>query len=456
MASTRSVVAIKQVSSSFSAMIRGKSFFNETVKTMAFSIGIMFLNLATGILTARSLGPEGRGIQTTLILWPQFLAFATTLGIHSALLYHMKKSKEEEGDLYYSSLLLTLAVGLVSVAIGIGFIPLWLGSGAKDIIVHAQWFMIATPFMLLYFMHNSLFRGREEFHLFNRMRYMVPLLTLATLLVLSFFDKLTPNSSGMAYLLPYVPVTVLAVLRGIRLYRLRLDRIRSSMRKIMTYGSGAYGIDLLGNLILYIDQIILIGLLAPGPLGLYVVAVSLSRMLNIFSASIVMVLFPKLSGLEPKEAALLSLRVFKITTLGAFACAGALMLVAPYLIHLLYGKLFLDSIPVFSLLVLEVILGGSAMILAQAFMAAGKPFIVTVSQAIGIVLAVPLMYGFVPAYGLIGAGLALLIPSMIRLIYVVYVFQRSFRFDLREFGIRKADLLWLKNLKRGMKSSASI
>ncbi|WP_372638151.1 lipopolysaccharide biosynthesis protein [Cohnella sp.] len=444
MASGRTVGAF---SSSIFASIRGKSLFTETVKTMGISIGIMFVNLLTGILTARSLGPEGRGVQTALILWPQFLAFATTLGIHSALLYHMKKSKEEEADLYYSSLFLSMAAGAASVVIGIVFIPHWLGSESESIVSTAQWFMFATPFMLLYFMQNALFRGRDEFRAFNRMRYLVPLLSLLMLTALIAADRLTPYTSGLAYLAPYVPVTIYAVCKSIRLYRLSLRRIRSAGRKIVSYGISAYGIDLLGNLILYIDQIILIGLLAPGPLGLYVVAVSLSRMLNVFSSSIIMVLFPKLSGLEAKEAALLCLRVFKLATIGALACTGVLMLAAPVFINLLYGSLFLDSIPVFSLLVLEVVLGGSAMVLAQAFMAQGSPIVATISQAIGIVLVVPLMYALVPAYGLTGAGMALLIPAAVRLLYVAYMFQRRFKLGLKAFAIGKNDLLWVKSLR---------
>lgn len=429
---------------------------SETIKTMAVSIGIMLINLATGIITARMLGPEGRGIQTTLILWPQFLAFAMTIGIHSALLYHMKKSQEEEAELYYSSLLLTLVAGVVAIVVGVIFIPLWLGSESPEIVSTAQWFMGATPLMLLFFMHNALFRGREEFHLFNRMRYMVPLISLIILLVLVMLDKMTPFTSGMAYLLPYVPVTVMAIIRAMRLYRPKLSKIRLASRKIISYGLGAYGIDLLGNLILYIDQIILISLLAPGPLGLYVVAVSLSRMLNIFSASIIMVLFPKLSCLEPKEAAMLSLRVFKITTIGALLCTSILMVAAPFIIRILYGNLFLDSIPVFYLLVLQVVLGGSASVLAQVFMAIGRPFVVTISQAIGIVLVIPLMYMLVPIYGLIGAGLALLIPSLVSLLYVAVIFQWNFRYPVRELLVNKTDIQWGLDIIRSKKATASL
>lgn len=455
MASISSLVAIKRISLNLVALFRGKSLLNETVKTMAFSVGIMGINMATGILTARMLGPEGRGIQAEMILWPQFLAFTTTFGIHSALLYHMKKSQEEEQELYYSSFLLTLVAGVVATLIGVFFIPLWGRAEAPEIVSTAQWFMLSTPFLLLFFMHQALFRGRDEFHIFNRMRYMVPLISLLLLVILAMLDMLTPVSSGVAYLLPYVGVTIVVVIHALRLYNPMLSRLRSAARKIISYGLGSYGIDLLGNLILYIDQIILISMLPSESIGLYVVAVSLSRIINIFSASIILVLFPKVSELDTKEAALLSLRVFKISTLFAFVCTAGIMLVAPLLIHILYGSSYLESIPVFRLLLLEVVIGGAAGVLAQSFMAVGRPFVVTISQAIGITLIIPLMYLLVPEYGLIGAGLSLLIPSLIRMLYVAIVFQWRFRYRITEFLINKNDIMWIKDLLRARKSKVS-
>ena len=48
---------------------------------------IVGLNAATGILSARSLAPAGRGALTALTLWPIFLGSALTFGIPSALTY---------------------------------------------------------------------------------------------------------------------------------------------------------------------------------------------------------------------------------------------------------------------------------------------------------------------------------------------------------------------------------
>lgn len=442
---------LRQLTGSVSALVRGKGLLVNTVKTMAFSIGILLVNVVTGVITARVLGPDGRGEQLAMVLWPQFFAFTTTLGLHAALLYHVKKSPEQEGELYHSSLLMTIGTGIAAVAIGTVLIPLRMDGFPDEIVLAGQLFMLVVPFMHLFFIHNALMRAKEDFRRFNQMRYLIPLITLALLLVLAITGYLTPLTAGLSYLAPYVPVALWSLYRGLRAYRPRFGAIREVTGKMYRYGVGSYGVDLLGNLILYIDQIILVGLLAPGALGLYVVAVSLSRMVNVFSASIIMVLFPQASGLEEREAALLSLRVYKISTLIACAVSAAVMLASPLVIRLLYGSAFLESIPVFRLLLLDVVIGGAALVLGQAFMAAGKPWIVSVSQGIGLALIVPLLYLLVPRYGVTGAGVSLLFASFVRLIYMLVFFEYKFRLGFRSLWIGKDDFLWFKGLLRDRK-----
>ncbi len=440
MASSRAA-AIRHISGLFSAAFQGKGLLGHTIRTMGISVAILLVNVATGMITARVLGPIGRGDQAAMILWPQFLAFAVTFGLPTALLYHAKKTPEEEGGLFYGSLILAGVTSLVAMIIGVFLIPV-LVSNHPSSLVAAQWFLLVIPLMHFFFLNNALFRAREEFHLFNRMRYLLPVLTLTLLLLFIAAGRLTPLTSSLAYLLPYVPITGWALYRGLSLYRPKLQAIRASFRRLLHYGAGSYGIDLMGNLILYVDQIMLIGLLAPEALGLYVVAVSLSRMVNVFSSSIIMVLFPKASGLEEQEAALLSLRVYKLSTAIALIGASAIVLAAPLVIRLLYGGAFAEAIPVFRLLLMDVVIGGSVFVLGQAFMAAGKPSVMAISQAIGIAIIVPLLYILVPQYGLMGAGVTMLIASVARWVYVLISFERRFRRGYRALWISMDDCRW--------------
>lgn len=412
----------------------------NTVSTMLFSVLILLLNMATGVLTARWLGPEGRGLQMILVLWPQFFAFTTTLGIPAALLYHMKKTPDKANDLYAAGMLMALLTGAGAIGIGFLFIPFRLAGQPDWLVLSGVALMAFVPFVHLFFLNNAWLRARQQFKLFNRTRYMVPLLTLVLLAAWAVADRLTPLTAAVSYQLAYVPIALWAMAKGLRLLRIRWTSLRQAIAKLFRYGVRGYGVDLLGNLILYIDQILLIGLLAPEALGLYVVAVSLSRMLNVFSTSIVVVLFPEASGLEEEEAAKLSLMVYKISTLLGLFAASVLALLAPLVLGLLYGSAFLAAIPVFRLLVLEVVIGGAALVLAQAFMAVGKPGVASLSQGLGLLVLVPLMLVLVPQYGVIGAGWSLLIAATVRLLYVLVRFHVRFRLGFRALWLSREDV----------------
>ncbi|KAF6593225.1 oligosaccharide flippase family protein, partial [Paenibacillus sp. EKM208P] len=82
-------------------------------------------------------------------------------------------------------------------------------------------------------------------------------------------------------------------------------------------------------------------------LGLYAVAVSLARMVNVFSTSIIVVLFPKASGLNKEEAVAITFRAFRVTSTATFLAAVMLMLIAPFVFTLLYGQEFKQALTVF-------------------------------------------------------------------------------------------------------------
>jgi O-antigen/teichoic acid export membrane protein len=425
------------------ALLSASGLLGNTVKTMFISVLILLLNMATGVLTARWLGPEGRGVQTALVLWPQFFAFTTTLGIHSALTFYMKKEPEQENALYASGMLMALVTGGGAIAVGTLVIPFRLADYPAWVTAAGLWLMAVVPFVHIHFLNTAYLRAREQFKLFNRTRWLIPMMTLVMLAALAAAGRLTPLTAAVAYQLAYVPIAVWAVARDIRVFRAGWKAMREAAGKLSRYGLRSYGVDLLGNLIVYIDQILLIGLLAPEALGLYVVAVSLSRMLNVFSMSIVAVLFPEASGLPEAEAAKLSLRVFKISMLCGLAAALAMSALAPFLLRILYGSAFAAAIPVFRLLVLAVVIGGAAMVLAQAFMAVGKPGVASMALGLELVVLVPLLLTLVPVYGLIGAGWSLLIAAAVRLLFVTVRFRARFRCGFRALWPDKADFAWV-------------
>ena len=89
---------------------------------------------------------------------------------------------------------------------------------------------------------------------------------------------------------------------------------------------------------------------------------------------------------------------------------------------LLYGREYRGANVVLRILVLEVVLSGATLVLSQAFMALGRPGIITALQVTGLALTVPLMFLLIPRFGIAGAGAALLCSTIARLIFVLVSF----------------------------------
>jgi O-antigen/teichoic acid export membrane protein len=400
-------------------VLRGRSSTAATLQTLLAKLLILATNLATGVITARSLGPQGRGEQAAMILWPQFLAYIMTLGLPSALLFNLKRYPEKESELFSAALLLSTALGIMATLTGVVFIPVWLAQYSAEVIYIAQWFMSAAPLALVSMTFTAVLEAQGNFTTSNQVQYLSPLITLAILAVLALADKLTPFTCGLAYLLAGVPIFFWMLVRLWKRFHPRWRGLGESYKRLISYGLRSYGIDLLNTLSAQVAQALVIGLLAPAAMGMYVVAVNLSRMLNLFQSAIVTVLFPKAAARPVEEVVTLIGRAVRVSMALSLLTSIAVMIVGPLVLRLLYGPEFIGAVPVFRILVIEKLIGGTVWVLAQAFMALGRPGTVTILQGIGLGLSVPMMLVLIPIYGMEGAGLALLVSTTARFIFVL-------------------------------------
>ena len=93
---------------------------------------------------------------------------------------------------------------------------------------------------------------------------------------------------------------------------------------------------------------------------------------------------------------------------------------------------------------MEVTLAGSVSVLAQAFMALGRPGIVTILQAVGLSFSIPLMLILIPRWGIKGAATALLVSTLARLVFVMAGFPIFLKTRLPNLlpQVADFDLLW--------------
>jgi O-antigen/teichoic acid export membrane protein len=402
---------------------QGQAGARAVVQTIGARLLVQLLNGATGILTARTLMPAGRGQLAAMTLWSLFLAGLTTFGIPSSLIYFLRSKPERRGDLITSGLLMAAGLGVVTGLVGVAFMPHWLHQYPAWEIRDAQWLLIVTPICSLTFVGRAILESNNQFTSSNLAQIISPLTTIILLVFLLAIHHLTVLPAALCYIVAIFPVAGLLIKRVAP----HIDRTAkpsiAACKMLLNYGFRSYGVDLLGTLSLQVDQVLVVSILTPAAMGLYVVMLSLSRMANVFQNSVTAVLFPKATGQSVERIIELTGRAARVSLTLTAAVTFTVGVIGPTLLHVFYGKDYTSAILCLRLLLLEVTLSGLVFILAQAFMALDHPGTVSVLQAVGLALSVPLMLLLIPKFGITGAALALLISTTTRLCLILVGFR---------------------------------
>ena len=423
--------------------VKQRSAAGAFLQSAGAKLLIIGLNAATGILTARALAPAGRGELSAMMMWYIFLASVFSLGIPTALTFQLRQNPEHISELSGAAFLLSLLVSAVAGVVGFFGLPHWIPQYSPEVLLFARVFLLNTPVAVWMVLGRAALESQGNFTASNLSLIGPPLLTLAGLLVLLSTHAFTAVNAAWCYVVSGLPSLVWLAVSLQRTIRPRFNHLLRSVKLLLSYGVRSYGIDLCGTLSIYVDQALVIRILRPSLMGTYVVALSLSRMLNVFHTAVVMVLFPRAVSRTPREVLEMTGRAVRMTTFATTICGLAIMLAGPRLLVFLYGQEYRAASAILRILVVEVILGGATQVLSQAFMALSRPGVITALQAIGLLLTVPLMLVLVPRYGIAGAALSLLLSTCIRFVFVLGSFSRFLRLPRPGLLPRRADLRFI-------------
>jgi O-antigen/teichoic acid export membrane protein len=421
----------------------GRSAIAIAQVTMLRSVALA-LNACTGLITAAFLGPHGRGEQAALMLAPQVLAGVATLGMHASLIYNVKADPEHEREYVTLNLLLTVFAGIAAMAVGWFLVPIWLRQYDSHIVELARLFLLTLPLVTASFTFTGVLEAQSRFAAANRVVCFQTLLTLAVLGVLVGIKHLTPATAASTYAIASAFGCVyLGVLAR---YRPEM-RIRAPLLlagRLLSYGLRFYGVDVVGVTSSYLDQIIIAAMLPPAALGTYVVALSVSRLLNVLPASAETVLFPTLAARATKtitETIAAAVRILSTVNAGA---AIVLVFIGPQLLTLLYGNRFAAASAPLVVLLIATVPANAAGLFYQSYSGCGRPGIVTIIHAVGLAAAFGAMLLFIPHYGTIGAALALLLGALVRLGGVLIGMPLVLGVRIPSLIVTRADLAWVR------------
>ena len=356
------------------------------IVTYVFSGLTLVANLVTGIVIARTLGPDGRGIVFALVTVTQLAGFALSMGVAQSLSYFIAR-RPGDGPALLATWLVML-VPLTAVAIGLTelLLPVIFTADDGDAVSIGRWFMLTIVLVVGLELNYGLLLGVHDYVLYNVLRLAQPALTVVGFVVLLSVDAMTVESVLIAA--SAASGVVLMVGLGRSFSRIGLGRLDPGLgRTTLWFGARGQGTTLANHVTARLDVAMLPAFVSAASVGLYSVATSVSLIIYQLANTFAGLVIPA-AARDPERGPAKVIGSLWASLAVAIAGAVVLALLARPLLGLVYGDDFRAAATSLLLLLPGGVLFAGAAIITAGIYAAGHPFTASFTQALGMLVTV--------------------------------------------------------------------
>jgi O-antigen/teichoic acid export membrane protein len=396
---------------------------------MGTNVAVAGVTLMTSLILARAMGPEGRGVLANAVLWPTVLSHLAVMGVPLYLSRIVAQQNSEAANWYrhgYVVLAVTAAIATTFwMAIDI-LTPSW-PSAAGGMKLSSKTPFIALGATIIPFSMWNAFQiqmelGRGSIATYNFARMSFAFLYLASIALL----WLTAQTAPVGYLAAFTFAAVVGSLASHLLISFRLkrnqvglvnDRTSSGERVSHTLRqpiletlkrAWPFAISTAALAIMTMADRMLISLFFDAhTMGIYVVAIAMAQVQPVINESIAPLFFRLVaqhSSLGTIDVDLLAKRLRQSVGLNGLIAIG-LLVIAPILLPLVFGRTFSDAVPIVWILVPAVAFRSMMRSFEEVLKARNKPL--SQAAAMTIMLAVFAIGGPIAAYFKSTEGVAL-------------------------------------------------
>jgi O-antigen/teichoic acid export membrane protein len=365
----------------------------------------LLLGILTGVLSARILGPVGRGEYAAIIIWPLGIASFLAFGINQAVVFYVGQRDFTASEGATAVTAIGLIQSALSVAIGLLVVPIVLAKYSREVQHLGILFVLLTPAIILGGYPANLFQGLQDMLRFNLIRLMLPFTFAAGLLGLYFTHHASLSSVVVSQLAASVLALVLGSALAWKILRLRVRWNASAIFPLLHFGFRLQGLSIATYVNQRIDQLVLSLFVPPQQLGFYAVAVTLSNAVAVFPQAAGIVAFSRGSGQNSRDARTTIAVAFRASLIWLLVSCTLLYALAPFLIQLVFGRAFYGSILACRILLPGALMTGLSFVLYNAASALGRPGLTSYAEGTSVMVTAVGLYLLVPRYGYIGAAI---------------------------------------------------
>lgn len=422
------------------AGIRTPSVARNSAAKLVADAAVLLSGLLMGVITARWLGPGGKGLLSAVLFAGALAAQSATLGLGDSAILLVGRRRVSVIDASRASVIpVTIAVSIVSIL----FLLFWKLQFPIQWETYRTELFAGTLFIPLgsaFYISASLLNAQERFGVTSAVTGAVAVLTPVFFLIFSVFSPasvllglcagLTSLALGLAFLLTDI-------------LRSRFTGARSSvfLGEGLRIGIPLQASHLLVSMSQRLDQVIVFSLAGPVAGGRYSVALTMGQLIVYIPFALSSASFPRISQLHDQDVAGFVARLFRISA--ASVLLGLPLLFAAIAIgtEMLFGAPYAPSIIPALILALGGSLWVSQWLVTRALAARGKSGPLLKSFLYSLVMMLVLDRLLVPEWGLLGAALASASASAFGFVYAIRSLLAFFESDisLKDLLPRRAD-----------------
>ena len=405
-------------------------------------IALVVFGLATGIITARLLGPHDRGVFTVLLLLPMTLVNFAKMGVAQANVYYIRKRGASVGTVASNSLVLSLIVSVLLV-VACYFARPWVldpfTKGAPTRLVILA--LTAIPFTMIESYFLSILQAVENFRAYNLQSIYKAVFSFVTIAVamLAFHGRLWAALMSQLIVIAGANLWLLFQVRQVAPYSFRWDR--DVGRGTLEFGLKSYLQTLAAHLHYRIDVYLIAYFLDPTQVAFYSIAVNMTNPILQIPDAIGTVIFPRLAGASDGDAhvqtAVTCRHTLFATILAAMFYAG----VGSQVLTIFYGNRYAPAIPPMLLMLPGIIMISLYQILTRNFTSRNRQQVNIVAAGIALGVNFTSNLILIPRYGIAGAAVSTAVWYTLAALLLLIVFLRESGSGLRAtVMIRATDL----------------
>lgn len=382
-------------------------------------------SLVASIITARALGPDGKGLFSTLTFLTAMVVHVFSAGLGDAAIVFVGQKKAT----LQQALSSTLGASLCSAVVGM--VVLWVGclvafsDDWADIRNAAVISCLGLPVFLCAYQLSYLLSAQERIPASSAVIAIMNTCTTFGLAVFVAGLGLFITGGALAGAVGAASGLILAATL-IRRSGLSLRPSWDSryLAGALRYGPAIAASNLVSIMLQRADLLLVYALAGSRAAGHYSVGLTIGSLVALLPLAISNATFPRIAKLPDEEATELMVRTCRLGIAAAAVGAVLMLVVTPVLVPLLFGRKFLPAVGPTLILVPSGLIWSAQWLLSRAWAARGRPSLLMTSFGASLAVMVPLDLLAIPRLGLVGAAIVSLVAPAIGLAICFRTYRR--------------------------------